>query len=109
MTQTSVGFIGLGVMGRPMAANLIKAGHRLVVHRDSALARAELPEARFVSSAAEVAAQATAIVLMLPDTPDVEAVAAELDDVAHMATAAVPAKIADEIIGHASFTGGGAR
>ncbi|WP_431926162.1 NAD(P)-dependent oxidoreductase [Nonomuraea jabiensis] len=78
MTRPTVGFIGLGVMGRPMAANLVKAGYRLVVHRDSEAARAALPEAQFVSSAAEVAAQAAVIVLMLPDTPDVEAVAAEL-------------------------------
>jgi 2-hydroxy-3-oxopropionate reductase len=77
MTQ-AVGFIGLGVMGRPMAANLIKAGYPLVVHRDSAPARAALPEARFASSAADVAADADVVVLMLPDTPDVEAVAAEL-------------------------------
>jgi 2-hydroxy-3-oxopropionate reductase len=61
-----------------MAANLSAAGFRLVVHRDSPLARAALPEARFASSTAEVAAQATIVVLMLPDTPDVEAVAAEL-------------------------------
>jgi 2-hydroxy-3-oxopropionate reductase len=78
MPQTTVGFIGLGVMGRPMAANLIKAGYRLVVHRDSAPAREALPEAQFVSSAPEVAAQAAVVVLMLPDTPDVEAVTAEL-------------------------------
>ncbi|MEV4579903.1 NAD(P)-dependent oxidoreductase [Nonomuraea jabiensis] len=78
MTRPTVGFIGLGVMGRPMAANLVKAGYRLVVHRDSEAARAALPEAQFVPSAAEVAARATVIVLMLPDTPDVEAVAAEL-------------------------------
>jgi 2-hydroxy-3-oxopropionate reductase len=78
MTQQPVGFIGLGVMGRPMAANLHKAGYRLVVHRDNPLARAALPEAQFVSSAAEVAAGASIVVLMLPDTPDVEAVATEL-------------------------------
>ncbi|OLT21232.1 2-hydroxy-3-oxopropionate reductase [Actinomadura sp. CNU-125] len=70
-----IGFIGLGVMGRPMAANLIAAGHRLTVYRDSAPAREVLGgRARFAGSAAEAARDGEAVVLMLPDTPDVEAV-----------------------------------
>jgi 2-hydroxy-3-oxopropionate reductase len=75
MTDT-VGFIGLGVMGRPMARNLLKRGFRLIVHSRSqgpvdeivaaGAARAESP--------AEVARQATCIITMLPDGPDVERV-----------------------------------
>lgn len=71
----TVGFIGLGIMGRPMAANLMKAGHQLVLH-----SRSGVPEdltalggvAR--SSPAEVAREADVVITMLPDTPDVEAV-----------------------------------
>ncbi|TDC98365.1 NAD(P)-dependent oxidoreductase [Actinomadura sp. 7K507] len=70
-----IGFIGLGVMGRPMAANLIAAGHRLTVYRDSAAAREVLGnEARFGRSVAEAVRDSEVVVLMLPDTPDVEAV-----------------------------------
>ncbi|RSN72171.1 2-hydroxy-3-oxopropionate reductase [Actinomadura sp. WAC 06369] len=70
-----IGFIGLGVMGRPMAANLIAAGHRLTVYRDSAAAREALGDrARFAGSVAEAVRDSDAVVLMLPDTPDVEAV-----------------------------------
>ncbi|QFG21252.1 NAD(P)-dependent oxidoreductase [Actinomadura sp. WMMB 499] len=70
-----IGFIGLGVMGRPMAANLVAAGHRLTVHRESAAAREALGErARFARSVAEVTRNSEVVLLMLPDTPDVEAV-----------------------------------
>ncbi|GGV29375.1 2-hydroxy-3-oxopropionate reductase [Actinomadura cremea] len=70
-----IGFIGLGVMGRPMAANLIAAGHRLTVYRDSAAAREVLgSKARFAGSVAEVMRGSDVVILMLPDTPDVEAV-----------------------------------
>lgn len=69
-----LGFIGLGVMGRPMAANLLAAGHRLTVYRDSPAAREVLGAARFASSAAEVTRASDIVILMLPDTPDVEAV-----------------------------------
>jgi 2-hydroxy-3-oxopropionate reductase len=70
-----IGFVGLGIMGAPMAANLIKAGHQLFVHT-----RGKVPEAVAGSSATQcvsargVAERADIIVLMLPDTPDVEAV-----------------------------------
>ena len=76
MAAERVGFIGLGVMGKPMALNLRKKGHDLVVHSRSRGPVDELVAAgaRAASSPAEVAAQATVIITMLPDTPDVERV-----------------------------------
>jgi len=73
-----VGFIGLGVMGRPMALNLLKAGFPLVVHSRSrgpvdALVAAG---ARAEASPAGVARQTEVIVTMLPDSPDVQLVLA---------------------------------
>jgi 2-hydroxy-3-oxopropionate reductase len=71
-----VGFIGLGVMGKPMAKNLVKAGHSLVVHNRSSRPVDELvgAGARSAASPADVARQASVIITMLPDTPDVELV-----------------------------------
>lgn len=77
MEQAAVtGFIGLGVMGRPMALNLLRAGHRLVVHnRTPAKAQALADQGAAVAqNAAEVARRADLIFTMLPDAPDVEAV-----------------------------------
>lgn len=68
-----IGFIGLGVMGAPMARNLAGAGHEIV----TALNRSPLPEgleAQIVASPAEVARRAGVVITMLPDTPDVERV-----------------------------------
>ena len=75
MSET-VGFIGLGVMGRPMARNLIKKGFSLVVHSRSQGPVDELVAAGAARAAspAEVARRATRIVTMLPDSPDVERV-----------------------------------
>jgi 2-hydroxy-3-oxopropionate reductase len=75
MAET-IGFIGLGVMGKPMAKNLIKAGHRLVVHNRSRAAADEVANdgATAASSPADVAKAATIVITMLPDTPDVELV-----------------------------------
>ncbi|HET9593998.1 MAG TPA: 2-hydroxy-3-oxopropionate reductase [Anaeromyxobacteraceae bacterium] len=69
-----VGFVGLGIMGRPMAQNLIKAGHALWAHSRSGVP-AELREAGAVAcgSGAEVARQAEVVITMVPDTPDVAA------------------------------------
>lgn len=69
-----IGFIGLGIMGRPMALHLRNAGHELVVPE-----RASLPEeirqaATVAADPAAVARAAEVIILMVPDTPDVEAV-----------------------------------
>lgn len=76
--QQLIGFIGLGVMGRPMAENLIKAGHRLVVHnRSRAPVDVLVAEgAAAADSPAEVARRAPLVITMLPDTGDVEAVIA---------------------------------
>lgn len=70
-----IGFIGLGVMGRPMAAHLIAAGHELFLHRVKDVSQ-HLIEAggRALDSARAVAEAADTIILMVPDTPDVEAV-----------------------------------
>ena len=75
MTDT-VGFIGLGLMGRPMAKNLLKAGFPLVVHSRS---RGPVDDvvaagAERATSPAEVARRTTRIFTMVPDSPDVELV-----------------------------------
>lgn len=82
MTAT-VGFIGLGLMGRPMALNLLKKGFPLVVHSRSRPPVDELVAAgaRAVDSPAAVAREATRIVTMLPDGPDVEKVLEQADGV----------------------------
>src|SRR6266550_782509 len=76
MTQT-VGFIGLGIMGRPMARNLINAGYPLVVHNRSRAAVDELvgAGAKSATSPREVAGQCDVLITMLPNSPDVEVVA----------------------------------
>jgi 2-hydroxy-3-oxopropionate reductase len=82
--MTNVGFIGLGIMGKPMALNLAKAGHRLFLHSRSGVP----PEmassmAHPCASPKEVAQQAEVIITMLPDTPDVAKVLFGDDGVAH--------------------------
>jgi 2-hydroxy-3-oxopropionate reductase len=73
--MAAIGFIGLGIMGRPMALNLIKGGHTLFLH-----SRSGVPEdltvagGRACRSSREVASQADVVITMVPDTPDVEAV-----------------------------------
>lgn len=72
----TIGFIGLGAMGKPMAKNLIKGGYSLVVHNRSRGAVDDLVAAgaRAATSPADVARQAKVVITMLPDTPDVELV-----------------------------------
>ena len=72
-----VGFIGLGIMGRPMAKNLLKAGYPLVVHSRSQGPVQELVGAGAKSAASprDVASQVDVLVTMLPNSPDVELVA----------------------------------
>ena len=69
----NIAFIGLGIMGLPMAQNLAKAGHSIIAPERASLK----PEARaaftIVPDAAEATRQAEVIILMVPDTPDVEA------------------------------------
>lgn len=71
-----VGYIGLGLMGKSIARNILKAGFPLVIHNRSSLAVEELVAegARAASSPAEVAAQVDVVFTNLPDTPDVEKV-----------------------------------
>jgi 2-hydroxy-3-oxopropionate reductase len=71
-----VGFIGLGIMGKPMAGHLLAAGYPLTVHSRSAPPVDELVAAGAsrASSPAEVAQASDVVITMLPDTPDVEQV-----------------------------------
>ena len=82
MAET-IGFIGLGVMGKPMAKNLIKAGFSLVVHNRSRAAVDEVVAAgaKAGTSPADVARQSTIVITMVPDTPDVELVISGKDGV----------------------------
>jgi len=83
MIKKTVGFIGLGVMGKPMAMNLIKAGFSLIAHNRSR-APVEALVAAGASAAAtprEVAQRADVIITMLPDTPDVDAVVQGTDGI----------------------------
>jgi 2-hydroxy-3-oxopropionate reductase len=79
-----VGFIGLGLMGRPMALNLLKAGHRLRVWSRRRESMQPLLEAGAgdCASAAEVARHSEVVISMVADAPDVEAVALGPDGVA---------------------------
>jgi 2-hydroxy-3-oxopropionate reductase len=79
----NIGFIGLGVMGRPMAGHLIDAGHSLSLHRVKGVSQhlvekggKDAPSAKAVAEASDI------IILMLPDTPDVDAVLFGADGVA---------------------------
>ncbi|HJU15255.1 MAG TPA: 2-hydroxy-3-oxopropionate reductase [Stellaceae bacterium] len=78
-----IGFVGLGIMGRPMALNLVKGGHTLVVY-----GKRTVPEdvraagATVCDTLQEVAERAEIVVLMVPDTPDVKAVLFDPDGVA---------------------------
>ena len=69
-----IGFIGLGIMGRPMARNLMAAGFPLTVHSRSPASVDELvgEGAARAESPAAVAAASDVVITMLPDTPDVE-------------------------------------
>jgi 2-hydroxy-3-oxopropionate reductase len=73
--MAKLGFIGLGIMGKPMAAHLVAAGHEVWLHSRSG-APQELVEkgGRPCKSAKEVAQNADVVFLMVPDTPDVERV-----------------------------------
>ena len=75
MNKLKLGFIGLGIMGAPMAGHLVAAGHEVFINT-----RSKIPEelantaAIACSSPAEVASKADIIITMVPDTPDVEKV-----------------------------------
>ena len=69
-----IGFIGLGIMGRPMALNLKNAGHDLIVPERASLSGDLRAAVTVVATPRAVAAAADVVVLMVPDTPDVETV-----------------------------------
>jgi len=78
MTLPTIGFIGLGIMGKPMARNLAKAGYALVIHSRSLPPVDELARegAKKAASPQEVASLSEVVITMLPDSPDVETVVA---------------------------------
>jgi 2-hydroxy-3-oxopropionate reductase len=89
--MANIGFIGLGIMGRPMAANLQAGGHQLYLHNRSAIAPELIEQGALAcASGAEVARHADVVILMVPDTPHVEAV---LFDAEGVAAGLAPGKI----------------
>jgi 2-hydroxy-3-oxopropionate reductase len=72
--MTAIGFIGLGVMGRPMAEHLVRAGHEVTVHNRSQEPVRSLVSAgaKAAGSPADVAADADVVITVVPDSPDVE-------------------------------------
>jgi 2-hydroxy-3-oxopropionate reductase len=72
--MSKIGFIGLGIMGTPMASNLIAGGHELFLNSRSGVPKELASQGRVCGSADEVARQAEVIIAMLPDTADVERV-----------------------------------
>ncbi len=72
----NIGFIGLGIMGTPMAANLVRAGHTVVGYDVSTARLDELAElgGKAAASLGEAVAQAHVVITMLPDSPQVEEV-----------------------------------
>jgi 2-hydroxy-3-oxopropionate reductase len=76
MANPVIGFIGLGIMGKPMARNLLKAGHVLIVHNRSRAAVDEITRegARPMNNAKDVAEHSDIVITVLPDSPDVELV-----------------------------------
>ena len=81
--MANIGFIGLGIMGKPMALNLIKGGHTLFLQSRSGVA-AELTAAggTACANAKEVAQKSDVVIIIVPDTPDVEKVLFSADGVA---------------------------
>ena len=73
--MSKIGFIGLGIMGRPMAGHLQKDGHELFLHDISELPKELLDGGgKECSSGKEVAEKSEIVIIMVPDTPHVEAV-----------------------------------
>src|SRR5262245_54353676 len=76
MSNPTIGFIGLGIMVKPMARKLLKGDYLLIVHNRSRAAVDELGKegAQPAASSKEVAARSEVTITMLPDSPDVELV-----------------------------------
>src|SRR5438874_12758808 len=77
-----VGFVGLGIMGRPMAHNLMKGGHQLFVYGKRTVPSEIRDGATVCDTLKAVAEQAETIIVMVPDTPDVQNVLFSPDGVA---------------------------
>ncbi|MBI2830293.1 MAG: 2-hydroxy-3-oxopropionate reductase [Chloroflexi bacterium] len=82
--MAKLGFIGLGIMGKPMAGHLLAAGHEVHVHNRSQASVRELASRGAIACASgkEVAQKSDITFIMVPDTPDVEAVLFGRDGVA---------------------------
>jgi len=72
--MANIGFLGLGIMGRPMAGHLKAAGHEVSVVERKSLTAEDRAAFTVLPTARDVAAEAEVIIIMVPDTPDVEAV-----------------------------------
>jgi len=70
--MSTVAFIGLGIMGRPMAGHLIDAGHELHLHDTGTIPEELLAKGKRCKSSAEAASRAEIVITMVPDTPHVE-------------------------------------
>lgn len=81
--MTTIGFIGLGIMGAPMSVHLVKAGYTVVGYNRTAAKAAPLTEAggRAAGSIADAVRDADVVAVMVPDSPDVQAVLAGADGV----------------------------
>jgi 2-hydroxy-3-oxopropionate reductase len=86
--MSKIGFIGLGIMGKPMSRNLLKAGHQLVIYDIDKAPVDELKQAgaEVGASPMDVAAKASVIITMLPNSPEVKAVVLGKDGVIEGAT-----------------------
>jgi 2-hydroxy-3-oxopropionate reductase len=80
--MAKVGFIGLGIMGNPMAGHLIDAGHELSLFSRPSVPPALASRGKACGSGKEVAQNCDIIIVMVPDTPDVESVLFAKDGVA---------------------------
>src|SRR5271154_4219000 len=80
--MSKVGFIGLGVMGAPMAGHLIAAGHELSLQTRRAAPEALAAKGHVCKTGAEVEQRSEFVIVMVPDTPDVEQVLFGPDGVA---------------------------
>src|SRR5947209_5246605 len=77
-----IGFVGLGIMGRPMANNLVKGGHRLFVYGRRTVPPEIRDGATVCDTLKTIAEQAEIVIVMVPDTPDVADVLFSADGIA---------------------------
>lgn len=80
--MAKVGFIGLGIMGKPMAAHLIDAGHELALYSIPSIPEELASRGKACRNSREVAQASDIVIVMVPDTPDVEKVLFSPDGVA---------------------------